>query len=86
MILKGVNLEASFDKLKNTLMNCEKFMELDNVEQSLYVGQIVHSCISNNEIFEMGKKIIELGHLKGLFERTTIMPHVSQPKDIMEES
>jgi len=53
-------------------MNCEKFMALDDNAKSVYIGRLVHCCQSNDELFEIGKNIINAGIIMGLFEGVKI--------------
>lgn len=53
-------------------MNCGNFLNLDPVEQSQYVGQLVHVCMSDDKLFDLGKELIHMGLMKGLFERVKI--------------
>lgn len=56
-------------------MNCESFLKLDNFEQSLYIGKLIHACQSDNELFAQGERLIESAKQKGLFERVKIYPN-----------
>lgn len=63
-------------------MNCDKFLELEETAKAFYIGSLIHACQSDNALFEAGQELIKLGERKGLFERTTIMPHL--PVDVKE--
>ena len=62
-------------------MNCQKYLDLDPVSQSLYIGSLIHVCMSDDSLFESGNELIRLGTRKGLFDRTTILPHLNQNPD-----
>jgi hypothetical protein len=55
-------------------MICEEFDKLTPKEKTEYIGQVVHSIQSDPALFEMGKEIIRIGTIKGLFDRVTILP------------
>ncbi len=61
-------------------MNCEKFLALEETAKAFFIGSLVHVCSSDNALFESAQELIKIGERKGLFERTTIMPHI-QPID-----
>lgn len=48
-------------------MICKSYLELTEFEQSLYLAKVIHSVTNNDELFKLGKDVIELGLLKGLF-------------------
>ena len=55
-------------------MVCKEFDSLSPKEKTEYIGQVVHSIQSDSALFEIGKEIIRLGEIKGLFEGVTILP------------
>jgi hypothetical protein len=54
-------------------MICETFDKLTTKEKKEYIGALVHSVQSNDELFQIGKEIIEQGKQKGLFEGVKIL-------------
>ena len=55
-------------------MICNKFSELSPLEKVMFIGELTHACMANDEIFEMGQKLIKIGMAKGLFDNVKIMP------------
>jgi len=53
-------------------MNCEAFLKLDPVAQSLYMGSLIHVCISDDSLYELGKELIVQGTARGLFDKVKI--------------
>lgn len=53
-------------------MLCSKYDEMEHTEQKLYTGSLIHCVLMDNEMFEMGKKLIEAGNKKGLFNKIKI--------------
>lgn len=59
-------------------MNCESFLKLDHFEQTLYIGQLVHACQSDDDLFKLGENLIAIALDKGLFDRVKIYPDHQQ--------
>jgi hypothetical protein len=55
-------------------MNCKKYQDLSHVEKITYLGQLIHATQSDDELFEMGQNLIDLGIGKGVFDGVTILP------------
>jgi hypothetical protein len=55
-------------------MICKEYQELLPREKSSYVGELLHSCMSDSELYEIGMRIIRLAKNKGVFEGVTINP------------
>jgi len=55
-------------------MICKSFESLTPLEKSTFIGELVHSCISDERFFDMGKKLIKQAHRKGLFDGVKINP------------
>lgn len=55
-------------------MNCPQFQQLTPLEKSTFIGELVHSCISDERFFDLGKKLIKQAHRKGLFDGVKINP------------
>lgn len=53
-------------------MNCNKFLSLDPPEQASYLGSVIHAIMSDDEIFDFGKNLVDMGVSKGLFDRVKI--------------
>lgn len=61
-------------------MVCEQFDNLTPKEKTEYIGQVVHAIQSDKNLYEMGKEIIRLGNIKGLFEGVIIFPEGSEER------
>lgn len=64
-------------------MLCEEFQNMTPYEKSLFNGQLLHVCMNDSAMLQMGKDLIELGMRKGLFDNATILPDVpnhNEPK------
>lgn len=55
-------------------MICNKFSELSPFEKILFIGEITHSTMNDDDLFKMGQELIELAKEKGLFNNVKIMP------------
>lgn len=59
---------------------CNLFEQLTPLERSTYIGQLAHACMSDQDMFNLGKKLIEVAEAKGLFEGVTINPTPNDDK------
>lgn len=50
-------------------MICKEFLELEPIEQSTYLGKLIHAVQNDSEFFKLGKQLIELAEIKGLFDK-----------------
>lgn len=55
-------------------MNGIHYINLTPKEKSEFVGQLVHSCQSDENLFSMGEEIIKLAQRRGLFENVVFNP------------
>lgn len=55
-------------------MICEKFSNLSTRDKVLFIGELTHSCMNDDEIYNMGVAIIKIATTKGLFDNVKIMP------------
>ena len=55
-------------------MNCVEFQDLIPKERTEFIGELVHACMSDSKLYEMGQKIIRAAIRKGLFDGVTINP------------
>lgn len=53
-------------------MVCKKFEELTPAQKVMYIGEIVHCCQSDDQMFEFGEQIVKMGVMKGLFDGVKI--------------
>jgi hypothetical protein len=63
-------------------MICKKFSDMTPVEKVLFIGELTHACMSDDDLHEMGESLIELAKSKGLFDNVKINP----PKSIEDDS
>lgn len=59
-------------------MICKNYDSLSHVEKIVYVGELLHSCQSDDELFLMGLSLIELARQRGLLNGVVILPEGSQ--------
>ena len=59
-------------------MICDKYDSLSHMQKIVYVGELLHSCQSNDELFLMGLSLIELAKQKGLLDGVVILPDNDQ--------
>jgi len=55
-------------------MICNKFAELTPKEKVLFIGELTHACMNDDEIYGLGVAIINFATSKGIFENVKIMP------------
>lgn len=55
-------------------MTCENYNKLTPVEKVIFTGQLLHACMNDDGLKELGDEIIKLAMLKGLFEGVKILP------------
>lgn len=56
-------------------MLCKKYSDLSHFEKVVYVGELLHSCQCDDELFELGGKLIEIAKAKGLMRGVVILPN-----------
>lgn len=61
-------------------MICDKYDSLSHMQKIVYVGELLHSCQSDDDIFLMGLSLIELARQKGLLDGVIILPEHDQEK------
>jgi hypothetical protein len=59
-------------------MICKNYDSLSHVQKIVYVGELLHSCQSDNELFLMGLALIDLARQKGLLDGVVILPNNEQ--------
>jgi hypothetical protein len=68
-------------------MLCKNFDSLSHYEKITYIGELLHSCQSDNYFFELGMDIINSAKDVGLFEGVVILPQVTdQVEEQIEEN
>lgn len=55
-------------------MLCPSFMELTPLEQSTFVGKVVHLISQDEKYYQMGMNMIKEGENDGLFKNVVINP------------
>lgn len=55
-------------------MLCQKFNDLSHYEKIKYIGELLHSCQSDDFFFSAGESIILLAKEKGMFDNVIILP------------
>jgi hypothetical protein len=55
-------------------MVCNNYSNLSPLEKVMFIGELTHACMCDDELYEIGYKIIELAKSKGMFENVKIMP------------
>lgn len=55
-------------------MICEKYESLSIVDKIMFTGELLHACMNDDRLFELGQQVIELGHTKGVFNGVQILP------------
>jgi hypothetical protein len=61
-------------------MVCKKFSEMTPVEKVLFIGELTHACMSDDDLHDMGSSLIEIAKAKGIFNNVKINPP-APPKD-----
>jgi len=59
-------------------MVCQKFSDFSTKEKIMFIGELAHACMSDNDILDMGNALIQIAKTKGLFENVKIMPPVDR--------
>jgi hypothetical protein len=57
-------------------MICNKYSNLTPVDRVLFIGELTHACMGDDDLYEMGQALIDLARQKGLFDNVVIMPQV----------
>jgi len=47
-------------------MNCKEYQQLTPLEKRNYIGELIHSCMNDSNLFKEGLKIISKGYTKKL--------------------
>ena len=62
-------------------MICNEYLNLDPLEQSLYTGKLIHAVQNDSEFYKLGKQLIELAEIKGLFEKVKFHPDINHTEN-----
>lgn len=55
-------------------MLCKEFEALTPKERTEFIGEIVHACMNDSQLFAKGDAIRKAGRMRGLFEGVIINP------------
>jgi len=55
-------------------MICKKYDSLSHFEKIVYVGELLHACQSDDELFELGNEIVFIAKMKGIMKGVIILP------------
>lgn len=55
-------------------MICKKFAELTPKEKVLFIGELTHACMNDDDLYALGIEIINEANRKGILENVKIMP------------
>lgn len=66
-------------------MICEKYDKLSIVDKILFTGELLHACMNDDRLFELGKQVIELGYVRGVFNGVQILPQRTDENQITNE-
>lgn len=55
-------------------MICKEYSELSPLEQSYYVGKLIHAVQNDSTFFEIGKSLIEYAENEGVFDKVKFHP------------
>ena len=59
-------------------MLCDNYTNLTPVDKVTYIGELIHACQCDNELFEHGELLIEFAKRKGIFDGVVILPPKSE--------
>lgn len=62
-------------------MICNNYSSLSHVQKIVYVGELLHSCQCDDELFMMGLSLIELARQRGVLDGVVILPVNEEKKD-----
>jgi hypothetical protein len=66
-------------------MICKNYSELSPFEKIMFIGELTHACMFDDELFRIGNKLIETAKAKGVFDSVKIMPeNLNNPEDVIE--
>ena len=55
-------------------MLCKNYDSLSHFEKIVFIGELMHSCQCDDDIFEKGKKLIQEARDKGVLNGVVILP------------
>lgn len=65
-------------------MICKNYDSLSHMQKIVYVGELLHSCQSDDDLFLMGLSLIELARQKGLLDGVIILPETNEINETNE--
>lgn len=55
-------------------MLCKNYDSLSHFEKVIFIGELIHACQFDDEMFEIGKNLIEKAKNKGTLDGVVILP------------
>lgn len=56
------------------MSNKKNYSDLNPIEQRLFIGELLHACMNDKQLFLAGLKIIDAAKKRGHFEGVIFMP------------
>ena len=56
-------------------MICKTYLDLSPIEKVMFIGELTHSYMSDEELYKIGVKLIDVAKAKGIFDNVVIMPN-----------
>jgi hypothetical protein len=66
-------------------MLSENYSKLTPLERVMYIGELTHACMCDDDLFNLGKEIIRRGINSGLFDNVKILPQVKDEVNQLTE-
>ena len=66
-------------------MISKNYLSLTPLERVMYIGELTHACMNDDDLFVMGKELINLGVTKGVFTNVKIMPPTENKENDTEK-
>ena len=65
-------------------MLSENYSKLTPLERVMYIGELTHACMCDDDLFNLGKEIIRRGINSGLFDNVKIRPLTKEEENDTE--
>lgn len=62
-------------------MICKEYESLGPFEKSIYIGQLIHAVQNESEFYELGKDLIMLATLKGIYRSVKFHPDIYKKEE-----
>ncbi len=63
-------------------MICKKFSDLTAAERVMFIGELTHACMNDDDLYEKGVGLINVAIARGIFDNVIIMPTEPIENDI----